>query len=629
MKFTVKELKIIQKTYFLVGILIAAAAVNLILLYQSGQESTDESYTIIRVADLKVKVETLDSLANSIANGFEADREILKEKTNEFESVLNILKTGGTIRGQPIVVVPLNLLGEFREVENSWDIVRKSLDQVQIQAVSNDEAKDAVNYILGKNGEMALSTDSVIKEAETLGRDFNRHKEITLELHELSKSIGQGVLLISIGSDEGIREKLHKERIMFEAGIRKLLQIPTDDLDLDSIGQITEVLDPIPRENSNALRQLDPLWEAVHLRLKILEENSLYTEEFDVAFDSFKTQKVLLTSSLDTLIDSWNEELLASSSQRGIIVQTLLVVDIAIFFLVIVVVRQSLNPLQIISIGMARVKEGIYGEKINYKADDEIGQLVNTFNIMSDTIKQKTEEAKKTDIAKDEFLSMITHELKTPLVPIQGYVDMLLGEHMGSLNEKQKDRLKIIKSSAESLLRIISDLLDAQKLELGKLVVKKENQNIKDTIDIAIQALQTRATENKINIKLHLDKEILVPHDRERITQVLTNLLKNAVDVVNPDTGVIEVFVEDSDKEIKINVKDNGPGIPIEKQRDLFKKFYQVDTSLTREVGGSGLGLAICKGLVEEHGGSISAQSTPGVGTTFSFTLPKDSEPVK
>jgi len=622
-------LKIIQKTYFLVGILIAAAAVNLILLYQSEQESTDESYTIIRVADLKVKVETLDSLANSIANGFEADREVLKEKINEFESVLNILKGGGTIRGQSIVVIPTILLGEFREVENSWNIVRVSLDQIQIQSVSNDEARDAVNYILGKNGEMALSTDSVIKEAETLDRAFNRHKEITLELHELSKSIGRDALLISIGDDVGIREKLYEERIMFEAGIRKLLQIPTDDLDLESIGQIPEELAPIPRENSNALRQLDPLWEAVQLRIKILEQNSLRTEEFDVVFGSFKTQKVLLTSSLDILIDSWNEEILASSSQRGIIVQTLLVVDIAIFFLVIVVVRQSLNPLQIISSGMARVKEGIYGEKINYKVDDEIGQLVNTFNIMSDTIKQKTEEAKETDIAKDEFLSMITHELKTPLVPIQGYVDMLLGEHMGSLNEKQKDRLKIIKSSAESLLRIISDLLDAQKLELGKLVVKKENQNIKDTIDLAIQALQTRATENKITIKQHLDKDILVPHDRERITQVLTNLLKNALEAVNPDTGVIEVFVQDSDKEIKISVKDNGPGIPIKKQAGLFKKFYQVDTSLTREVGGSGLGLAICKGLVEEHGGTISAESAPGAGTTFSFILPKDSESEK
>lgn len=616
-------MKIIQKAYFLVGILIAAAAVNLILLYQSEQESTDESYTIIRAADLKVKVETLDSLANSIANGFESDREVLKKEIDEFESVLEILKQGGTIRGQPVVIVPSNLFGIYREVENSWSEVKQSLDQIQVKAVTNEEAKDALNYILGKNGEMALATDSVIKEIETLGRDFNRHKEITLELHELSKNIGQDTLLISIGEDEGIQEKLHDERIMFEAGIRKLLQIPTNDLDLQSVGQFDEELQPIPRENSNALRQLDPLWEAVQLRIKILEENTIHTEEFDAAFDSFKTQKIVLTSSLDTLIDSWNQELLTSSSQRGIIVQTLLVVDIAIFFLVIVIVRQSLNPLQIISRGMSRVKEGIYGEKINYKLDDEIGQLVNTFNIMSDTIKQKTIEAKETDIAKDEFLSMITHELKTPLVPIQGYVDILLGEHLGALNEKQKERLKIIKTSAEALLRIISDLLDAQKLELGKLVVKKENRDIRNTIQMAVEILQPRANENKITIKQHLDKTILVPHDPERIRQVLTNLLKNGVDVVKEKTGVIEILVDDLEDEVKISVKDNGPGIPIEKQKDLFKKFYQVDTSLTREVGGSGLGLAICKGLVEEHGGRISAESKPGSGSTFTFTLPK------
>ena len=621
-------MKIIQKAYFLVGILIAAAAVNLVLLYQSEQESTDESYTIIRAADLKVKVETLDSLTNSIANGFEADREVLKQETEEFESVLNILKTGGTIRGQPIVVIPSNLNEQYSQVKNAWEDVKQSLNQIQVRAVSNDEAKDALNYILGKNGEMALATDSVIKEIEVLGRDFNRHKEIAIELHELSKSIGQNALLISIGEDEGIREKIHNERILFEAGMRKLLQIPTTDLDLESVGISHEELEDIPRENSNALRQLDPLWEAVQLRIKIVEENSLHTEEFDAAFQSFNSQKVILTSSLDTLIDSWNQELLTSSSQRGIIVQTLLVVDIAIFFLVIVVVRQSLNPLQIISRGMARVKEGIYGEKINYKVDDEIGELVNTFNIMSDTIKQKTIEAKETDIAKDEFLSMITHELKTPLVPIQGYVDILLGEHLGSLNEKQKERLNIIKTSAETLLRIISDLLDAQKLELGKLVVKKINRDIKDTIQMAIEILQPRATENKITIKQNLEKCVPIPHDPERISQVLTNLLKNGLDVVKPETGIIEVFVEDLGNELKISVKDNGPGIPMDKQKDLFKKFYQVDTSLTREVGGSGLGLAICKGLVEEHGGKISANSRPGEGSTFSFTLPKNSHPV-
>jgi signal transduction histidine kinase len=606
-----------------VGILIAAAVVNLVLLYQAQQESTDESYTIIRASDLKVKVETLSSLANSIANGIESDRETLKDETNQFESVLNILRTGGTIRGQSIVTVPSNLMGEYTDVENSWKDVRQGLEQIQVFAASNDEAKDALNYILGKNGEMALTTDSVMKEIDQLDREYNRHKEISAELHELAKSIGQNALLISIGEEEGVREKLQKDRIVFEAGIRKLLQNPTDDLDLDSIGQNPENLIPIPRENSNALRQLDPLWEAVELRVSILEKNSLRTEEFDSAYNAFKKQRIELTSSLDNLLDSWNQQLQESSSQRGTIVQTLLVVDIAIFFLVIVVVRQSLNPLEIITRALSRVKEGIYGEKINYKSDDEIGELVNSFNIMSDTIKQKTQEAKETDIAKDEFLSMITHELKTPLVPIQGYVDILLGEHLGPLTEKQKDRLKIIKSSSESLLRIISDLLDAQKLELGKLVVKKENHDIKDTIEKAVESLQPRAIENKVTINQHLDKKIIVPHDPERIRQVLTNLLKNSLDVVEPNSGLIEIFVEDSPKEVKISVKDNGPGIPQENQEDLFKKFYQVDTSLTREVGGSGLGLAICKGLVEGHGGTILAESTSGTGAIFSFTLPK------
>ncbi|HEY7368107.1 MAG TPA: ATP-binding protein [Nitrosopumilaceae archaeon] len=621
-------MKIIQKAYFLVGILIAAAAVNLVLLYQAQQESTDESYTIIRAADLKAKVETLASLANSIASGNEVDRQTLKDEMDEFESVLNILKTGGTIRGQSVVTIPENILDEYDKVVNSWNIYRQSAEQIQTTAVFHQESVNSLNYILEKNGEMALTTDSLVRELEPLDRDYNRHKEIALELNDLAKSIGQNALLISIGEEEGVHEKLQKDRLAFEAGIRKLLQVSTDDLDLSSIGQSPENLIPIPRENSNALRELDPLWEAVQLRVAILEKNPLLSNEFGTAFSKLKEERLVLIGALDNLLDSWNQELQSRSSQRGTVVQTLLVVDIAIFFLVIVVVRQSLNPLEIITRALSRVKEGIYGEKINYKAADEIGELVNTFNIMSDTIKQKTEEAKATDIAKDEFLSMITHELKTPLVPIQGYVDILLGEHLGTLTEKQKERLKIIKTSSESLLRIISDLLDAQKLELGKLVVKKENHDIKDTIDRAVESLQPRALENKVTIKQHLNNEIIIPHDPERIRQVLTNLVKNSLDVVEPNSGLIEIFVEDSAKEVKISVKDNGPGIPIDKQENLFKKFYQVDTSLTREVGGSGLGLAICKGLVEEHGGEILAESTPGIGSTFTFTIPKSHQPV-
>ena len=300
-----------------------------------------------------------------------------------------------------------------------------------------------------------------------------------------------------------------------------------------------------------------------------------------------------------------------------------MIIDLVVFVLVVYVIRQSLSPLESIMKAMSRVKEGVYGEKIEYSGADEVGELVSNFNIMSNTIKEKEEEAKKTDIAKDEFLAMITHELKTPLVPIQGYSDMLLSEHLGKLTIKQKERVSIIKSSSESLLSLISDLLDAQKLELEQLKMKKENKDISKTIESAVERLKPQADQDNIQLSTNT-KELFINHDSSRISQVISNLIKNSLNAVEKDSGKIEVNIEDFPTEIKINVKDNGIGIPLEKQKNLFKKFYQVDTSHTREKGGSGLGLAICKGIIDNHNGQISVDSVSGQGATFSFTLPKE-----
>ena len=605
-------MKIIQKAYFLVGILIVAAAVNLMLLYQSDQESAEESFTIIQAADLKVNLETIDSLAESISSGDETVRQNFKAETEDFQASLTSLN------------IPKDIESDYNVVVNSWEAYKDSADVMYEASEKNEAAFEATQYILANNWRMILATDSVVKDMESLPREFKRHQEISNELYDLAQRIGQNSLLITVGEGEQGTISLFEDKETFDKGFTNLFEatIPGErEIDISS-----ENLNPLPNENSKGIRDLDPIWETIKNKIEIIEAKSDESVKFnDALFDS-KNQKTTLTNNLNSFLTSWNLQIQGENSQRGNIVQTLLVVDIAIFFLVIVVVRQSLNPLQIISRGMSRVKEGIYGEKINYKSADEIGELVDTFNVMSETIKEKTEEAKATDTAKDEFLSMITHELKTPLVPIQGYVDILLGEHLGTLTEKQKERLQIIKTSSESLLRIISDLLDAQKLELGKLVVKKVDHDIKDTIDKAVEALQPRVIENKVTIKQNLDKQITIPHDPERILQVLTNLLKNGLDVIKPETGIIEINVEDLPDKVIIKVKDNGPGIPEEKQKDLFKKFYQVDTSLTREVGGSGLGLAICKGLVEQHGGTISAESAPGAGSTFSFTLPKNSQ---
>lgn len=611
-------MKLLNKTYFLIGILIVAATINLYLVYQTQQSGVTQSYSIVRAGDLKVKTETVSSLANSIANGNEGDRENLKRETQEFETILMTLKSGGSIRGQQIATIPIDVLDEHSKVTSSWNNYKNSAETVQKTSVFDKNAVSALNYVLEKNGEMVLTTHELVKELEPLDRNYNKHKEISRNLEELAKNIGQQALLISIGEGKDAQNILRENRIQFDAGIRNLLQIPVDDL---GEGVVNENLQPLPRENSESLRKLDPLWEAVQLRIEILEERSLLSENFDSAKKNLEIQRGILLSDIDSLLDEWTNDLNKQRNQQQTIVQILLGVDILVFFVVLFVIRNSLGPLNIITGALSKVRQGIY-EKINYQASDEMGELVKSFNVMSDTIKEKEEEARKTDQAKDEFLTMITHELKTPLVPIQGYVDILLGEHLGKLTQKQKERLNIIKTSANALLGIISDLLDVQKLELGQLRIKKETRSIKETISKSIASLKPEIDELGLKVE---DKSpnILVLHDSERITQVLTNLIKNSMKAVKPKTGKIEIITEDVGDSIRVSVKDDGIGIPQEKQSGLFKKFYQVDASLTREMGGSGLGLAICKGIVNAHGGEIKVESSPNVGSVFSFTIPK------
>ena len=615
-------MKITVKTYILIGIVIATAAVNLFLVYEIQQAGTAESLSIIRAGDLKASAETVAGLASSIAIGNEGDREILKNEIQDFENALDALKNGGTIRGQAIVTIPSSISNEYDQVASSWTSYKNSATTVQVTSVFDQNVIEALNYVLERNGEVIILTDGVIQEISGLDRTFKRHQELSEELQEHAKAISRQTLLLSIGEEEGVQKILRTHRLGFEVDLRKLVDAHIDAAIVEDLFHTPEELQEIPRENSNTLRQLEPLWEAVQLRVKTLEENSLLSPEFQTARQDLDLKKTTLSSNIDNLLDSWNNALNESKGQEQSIIQLVSGINIAIFVVIILVIRKSLSPLGLITHGLSRVKEGVYGEKIDYSAKDEVGEIVESFNIMSDTIRQKEEEARKTDIAKDEFLAMITHELKTPLVPIQGYSDILLSEHLGKLTPKQKDRLSIIKSSATSLLNLISDLLDAQKLELGQVRMNKTDNSIKDTIEKAIESFEPQATKRKVKF-ISKSPNVIVSHDSERIAQVLTNLIKNSLTAVKSKTGVITIEAQDLPSEIIVNVKDNGVGIPLDKQKDLFKKFYQVDATLTRELGGSGLGLAICKGIIEKHDGKIWVESTPNVGSTFSFSIPK------
>ena len=603
-------------------ILIFAATINLVLYYQDQSSETDQSFSIIKVGDVKVGAESISGLVVSVASGVNEDKEKLEQKIHDVEEIIQSIKNGGEINGQRVTKIPSELSSEYNDMSTSWNNYKASVQNTEKISVFDPEAIKSLNYLLEKNNELILATSQLTNDIKNLDRDYNRHKEISNQLLECAKIIGQQTLLISIGEDINAQKELKEKKLKFEIGIRKLLQIPTLDLDVESIGEKHEVLIQIPRENSKTLQTIDPLWESMQSKITILEERTLLSPEFNSAKNQMNSNKQILYENIDEILEKWSKITLENNSNEQAIIQIILVVDIVIFFIVVIVIRQSLSPLEMITHALSKVKDGVYAE-IQYSGKDEVGELVTNFNTMSNTIKEKEEEGKKNEIAKDEFLAMITHELKTPLVPIQGYADILLSEHLGKLTSKQKERISIIKSSSETLLSIISDLLDAQKLELGQLRMVKTITGIKDTIYKAVENLKLEAEKNNIKIILN-GENIQVEHDSERITQVVSNLIKNSIIAIKSNEGKIEINIENEPSDVLVSIKDNGVGIAKDKQKDLFKKFYQVDATLTRERGGSGLGLAISKGIVENHLGKIWVDSEINQGSTFSFKIPKN-----
>jgi len=247
---------------------------------------------------------------------------------------------------------------------------------------------------------------------------------------------------------------------------------------------------------------------------------------------------------------------------------------------------------------------------------------------MAAEITAQDKKLREVDIEKEEFSAMITHELKTPLVPVIGYSELLLDGTLGPLNEKQKETVQVMNSSAVSLSRLISDLLDVRKLELGKMKFEMKPVIPEELIENCVRVLKPLAQAKRVTLVAKMNSResegLLVMCDSKRINQVLGNLVNNGIKFVSANTGKVEISVnkKENSGDIIFSIKDNGTGIPNDKQQNIFKKFYQADTSMTRNAGGTGLGLAICKAIIDAHGGKIWFESEPGVGTTFYFSLP-------
>jgi signal transduction histidine kinase len=225
---------------------------------------------------------------------------------------------------------------------------------------------------------------------------------------------------------------------------------------------------------------------------------------------------------------------------------------------------------------------------------------------------------------KDEFSAMISHELKTPLFPIIGYCKMLSKKNLiGNLNEDQLQAVDAITRNIKRLEKLIVDILDARKLDLDKMRFAVERFSLSEFLAKIESNYKSVLAEKEIQFTVNFAvAETTISTDENRLRQVFDNLIDNAVKFAPKKNGKISVSAKIENNLVLFSISDNGVGIPIEKQSELFHKFYQIDTSLKRNSQGSGLGLAICRGIIEAMGGTIWVESDGKSGTTFYFNLP-------
>jgi len=229
-------------------------------------------------------------------------------------------------------------------------------------------------------------------------------------------------------------------------------------------------------------------------------------------------------------------------------------------------------------------------------------------------------ELRKLEKIRTDFVANVSHELRTPLTSIKGFVETLLE---GALEDKENSRqfLRIIQSHSERLNNLINDLLDLSQVESNQIELKISAVCLKELVDKAVTGFKSQIKKKGLSVQNEIQPDVVISADRDRIEQVITNLIDNAIKF-NKDNGSIKIVCEKITDKIKITVEDSGQGIPEKDLARIFERFYRVDKARSRELGGTGLGLSIVKHIVELHGGSIGVESTEGLGTKFFFILP-------
>lgn len=265
---------------------------------------------------------------------------------------------------------------------------------------------------------------------------------------------------------------------------------------------------------------------------------------------------------------------------------------------------------------------GSLGTRILVRSNDEVGELAGEVNAMAQRLETSFERERDLEQARRELIRAVSHDLRTPLASIRVMVESI-NDGVVDDPETISRYLSTTQSEAEYLSQLINDLFDLSLMDAGVLQLHQESSSIQDLISDTMESMSAQAEARQLTLDGQVDEDLSpVAMDPQRVQRVLYNLVQNAIRHTPPD-GTISLRAQDAEGEVQVDVIDTGEGIPAEEFSHLFQSSYRPDQSRSRASGGAGLGLSIAMGIVEAHGGRIWVESEVGVGSKFSFTLPK------
>lgn len=289
-----------------------------------------------------------------------------------------------------------------------------------------------------------------------------------------------------------------------------------------------------------------------------------------------------------------------------------------------------ISPIHKLQEAAQNVEEGNLNFEIKPEKDDEMGRLMQAFEKMRIRLRDNAEEKLKSDRESKELISNISHDLKTPITAIKGYVEGIM-DGVASSPEKLDKYIRTIYNKANDMDRLIDELTFYSKIDTNKIPYTFSKINVSQYFRDCVEevGLDMEARGIELGYFNYVDEDVVVIADAEQMKRVINNIISNSVKYLDKKKGIINIRIKDDGDFIQVEIEDNGKGIAAKDLPNIFDRFYRTDSSRNSSQGGSGIGLSIVRKIIEDHGGRIWATSKEGIGTEVHFVLRKYQEVVQ